>query len=397
MKKFIITLILYVSFQTIYAQENNFSSNINAFSFNLYENLSKQSVNLVYSPFSINTAMAMPYCGAKSSTKKEMQQVLHFQDDINNLSTSYNDLIRSLKGSFITDNITLNVSNSLWGEETYNFKTEFLDLLKNKFEAPFNPVSFMTDPENCRKKINKQVEKDTENKIKDLIKPSILTTDTRLVLVNALYFLGNWETQFKKENTKKAPFHLSETEEIQTPFMNASLKARYFENELFQAAEIPYQSHAASMYIFIPKNMSGFENLEKTVDLKTFNQWKSEMEEAVLNTSIPKFKIETDIEMSDMLIEMGIKKAFGNKANFKGISKKNDLRIDKVIHKAVFEIDENGTEAAAATAVVMVRKTSINTKVKFAEFKADRPFLFFLVENKNGSILFAGKIQNPDL
>jgi len=182
---------------------------------------------------------------------------------------------------------------------------------------------------------------------------------------------------------------------METDFMNTNKTLYYFENELFKAVEIPYKGNAAALYLFMPKNIGGFDNLQRTLDYKTYIEWTKNMQEAKVQLSIPKFEIESEFELSEVLSAMGMKIAFTNNANFTGMGKNDDLKIDKVIHKAKIGIDEEGTEAAAATAVVMVRKSSIINDLENVEFKADRPFIFVLTENQNKSILFMGKVVKP--
>lgn len=394
--KIITTLLLSIFTLTTMAQDEfSYSKSVNQFAFDMFEITSKDKKNIVFSPFSISSALSMTYCGAKVKTKKDMRKVLYLPKDIELMTSVYAEYNRSMQSEFITDNITLKIANSLWGEKSYPFNKEYIKLIDTKFNAPFNKVSFINNSEKSRKEINKWVEKKTENKIKELIPPKILSANTRLVLTNAIYFYGGWAKAFKKAATKKADFHVSETEKVAVDFLNTAKKLFYYENDLFKAVEIPYKGKAASLMIFMPKNIEGFNNLSKTLDFKTYSEWNSEMKEAMVQLSVPKFTIESDFELSEVLSKMGMKVAFTNTANFTGMSNKDDLKIDKVIHKAKIGIDEEGTEAAAATAVVMVRKTSISGKLKLVEFKADRPFIFILKENKNNTILFMGKVVKP--
>ena len=395
--KTITTLLLSIFMLSSFAQENDFSysKSANQFAFDLFELTGKDKKNIIFSPFSISSALSMTYCGAKKQTKKAMSKVLYLPKKNEVLYNAYAEHNRSINSSFISDNVTLNIANSLWGEKSYPFDKEYIKLLSSEFKAPFNKVSFINNTEESRKEINNWVEKKTEKKIKNLIPVKVLSENTRLVLTNAIYFYGGWAKAFNKKATKKADFHVNETETAQVNFLNTASKLLYFENELFKSVEIPYKGKAASLILFIPKNINGIDNLLKTIDYNTYTEWNSEMKEAMVKLSVPKFKIESDFELSDVLSKMGMQTAFTNKANFSGMSKKDDLKIDKVIHKATIGIDEEGTEAAAATAVIMVRKTSIQNNLNLVEFTADRPFVFILKENANNTILFMGKVVNP--
>ncbi len=381
----------------MFAQNSDFkySKSINQFGFDLYEKVANENKNILFSPFSISSALTMTYCGAKVQTKKVMAEVLYLPDSLDVVLDSYSEFSRSLQSSFITENITLHSANSLWGEKSYPFNKEYIKMVDTKFNAPFKLVSYINETQKCKEEINKWVEEKTESKIKNLIPDGVLSGNTRLVLTNAIYFYGGWIKAFNKESTHEAPFYLSETDSTQVDFMYSKTQLPYFENELFKAVEIPYKGKAASLYLFIPKNISGFNNLEKTLDYKTFSKWDNQMKESMVELNVPKFDFESEFEMSEVLSAMGMKIAFTNNANFTQMSTRDDLKIDKVIHKAKIGIDEEGTEAAAATAVIMVRKSSVSKEFDNVEFKADRPFMFVLMENQNKSILFMGKVVKP--
>jgi len=395
--KTLTTLIMSLLVLTSLAQETDFlySRSINQFGFDVFNTAGNSAKNVIFSPFSISSALSMTYCGAKVQTKKSMGEVLYLPDSVGLVSDSYSDFHRSLNSSFITDNIELFNANSIWAEKSYPFSKEYIKLLNTKFNAPFNLVSFINEHEKCQKEINEWVEKKTKDKIKKLIPDNVLSANTRLVLTNAIYFYGGWSKAFDKELTKKSNFFLSETDSMETDFMNTNKTLYYFENELFKAVEIPYKGNAAALYLFMPKNIGGFDNLQRTLDYKTYIEWTKNMQEAKVQLSMPKFEIESEFELSEVLSAIGMKIAFTNNANFTGMGKNDDLKIDKVIHKAKIGIDEEGTEAAAATAVVMVRKSSIINDLENVEFKADRPFIFVLTENQNKSILFMGKVVKP--
>jgi len=396
MKKLIFLLFISISLNTFSQEiEFNYAKSVNEFTFSFFESVNKNDKNIIFSPYSISAALTMTYCGAEAQTQRAMAQTLFLTEDRNQVADIYAQYNRSINAPIITDNITLKNANSLWGEKSYPFKREYIELVEAKFGAPLTKLSFINEPKECTETINKWVEKKTENKIKDLIPEGVISGNTRMVLVNAVYFYGGWAKAFEKQASAKQNFYLNETDTIELDFMNTYSKLYYFENELFKAVEIPYKGKAASMILFIPKNIAGIENLAKTLDFKTYESWNAQMVESNVMLSVPKFKVESDFELSDVLSNLGMKIAFTNNANFTAMSEKDDLKIDKVFHKATIEIDEEGTEASAATAVVMVRKTAVFKPLNNVEFKADRPFLFVVKENQNNSILFMGKVLKP--
>jgi serpin B len=367
----------------------------NTFAFDLYAKLKseRRSENLFFSPFSISSALAMTYAGARTETEIQMSKTLHFPLDQPMLHNSFNALIKKTEQK--KDGIQLNIANSLWAQKDYKFLNDYFSLVKNKYSTSLEYVDFIDseEREKARLKINSWVEGKTNDKIKELIKPDVLDAFSRLVLVNAIYFLGKWETEFKKEFTKLNSFFISPGKEIQVPFMKQTTDLKYFEDEKIQAVEIPYKGNTTSMVIILPRENKELERLEQTINNKKYLTILNSLSEKKVELTFPKFKTTKKFELKKTLADMGMPVAFSDDADFSGMTGQAELKNANVIHKAFVEVSEEGTEAAAATAVIMTLK---EMKQENNIFKADHPFLFFIKDNETEGILFMGKIMNPN-
>ena len=371
----------------------NISENNNLFALDLYKNISGKTENLFYSPYSISTALAMTYTGARNKTEDQMGTVMHFPKNSNTFYDKYSTLLRDI--NVMNDDSTMNIytANSIWAQKEFKFKEDFIGILKNSYNSSVNNVDFINETENSRIRINKWVESQTSEKIKDLIQPGLIDYLTRMVLVNAIYFKANWEKAFDEKQTQKMDFHISTGADVNCDFMFAENDFKFYEQEDgLMAIEIPYSKGKMSMLVILPKDNNGFDVLKKEISLDLYNKINSGLVSKKVKLWLPRFKTTSDFELSDVLKQMGMMEAFSDKADFSGMTGNKDLKISKVIHKAFVEVNEAGTEAAAATAVVMRVKSM---PVKQPEFKADHPFLFIIKENTNNSILFAGNIYDP--
>ena len=368
----------------------------NEFALELYAKLRTQEGNLFFSPYSISTALAMAYAGARGETESQIAKALHFSTTpsaaggfAGEFGAIVKDLnVRGAKGSY-----ELNVANALWGQRGYGFLSEFLELIKNSYGGELNEVDFVNASETARQTINSWVEKQTRNKIKDLIQQGMLNSMTRLVLTNAIYFKGNWARRFEKDKTKESPFTLTNGKEVNVPMMNQTAEFNYMEADDFQGLELPYVNDELSMIILLPRKVDGLRGLEEKLVLEKFSGWLSELSKRKVIVSIPKFRLTSQFGLADVLQSMGMTEAFSGKANFSGMNGKRDLFISAVIHKAYVDVYEEGTEAAAATGVIM--KTTSVMPGQIPVFRADHPFLFLIRDNKSGSILFIGRAMNP--
>jgi serine protease inhibitor len=366
----------------------------NAFAVALYGQLRSQSGNLFFSPESISTALAMAYAGARGDTASQMAKTLHFTLPLDQLNPAMGALLGDLNTTH--QNYQLNVANALWAQQGYTFLDSFLNVLKTDYGAGLNQVNFKGATEAARLTINQWVEKKTQDKIKDLLQPGALRSDTRLVLTNAIYFKGDWETQFDKAQTKNEVFFLSPSQTSTTPLMHREGGFSYFDGGSFQALEIPYKSKELSIIIFLPTDRSGLPALEQFLTASNLQQWLHQLGPVPkVIVTLPKFKSTQQFELGATLRAMGMPAAFGGSADFSGMTGKRDFAISEVIHKAYIDVNEEGTEAAAATSVTM--RTMAMRPVEQAPpvFRADHPFVFLIRDNRSDSILFMGRMANP--
>ena len=387
MKKFIISFIFPAFVFSLQAQ-NSIESN-NQFGFDFYQKIRTNS-NFVFSPASISSAFAMTYNGAAGNTFNEMAQVFHFNKNLIEFNSDYKNLftLDEKQKDFQFYN-----ANSLWIQEGLEIEHDFLDVNKTYYEASLNLMDFIKNAEKSRITINDWVSKKTHNKINDLLGPSSIDNATRLVLVNALYFKGSWKKQFKKDHNTKENFQVGKRDYIETEFMNTSINTWYFQDKYAEIVDIPYSNDDYSLMVIVPKCYRKFKKLEKKLNFEYYNNFIAKKEKKQVKLSIPKFNIKSDYDLGETLIKMGLKDAFTSNADFSGITKQEKLYISEAIHKATIEINEEGTEAAAATAVVM-RKTSV--LLDNIELKIDKPFIYILRNNKTNCIYFMGKIVNPN-
>lgn len=363
----------------------------NEFTFSLYDEINNEATNVFFSPYSISSALAMTYNGARETTKAEMADVMNFHKNEEILSKNFSELNSHIT-NLSSKKIQLNIANSIWGQQDYGFEKRFLELNNKYYGAGVKEVNFRENYKSIRKDINKWVEDKTQEKIKDLIKKNMLDPMTRMVLVNAIYFNGKWEYPFDEKDTHEDVFYVYAECETKVDFMRRQVSLKYYEDDLAQAIEIPYSGKSLSMMVILPKERYGMEQLEEKLDEELYDSYQNSMTTKKVKLTLPKFKITEDYELNDPLKNLGMESAFGKNADFSGMTGKKDLYISNVVHKSFVEVNEEGTEAAAATGVVM-RKTSVNLDKK--EFKADHPFIFFIKDNQHDTILFMGRIMNP--
>jgi serpin B len=372
----------------------------NSFAYDLYTKLAQEPGNLFFSPYSISTALAMTYAGAGGDTAKQMAKTLHFSLPAERLHPAMADVMKALNAQ--GKSYQLAVANALWGQKGFKFQPEFLEIT-NKYYGAGSPagsgvreVDFVNEGnrEKTRQTINQWVEKQTNNKIKDLIKPKILDAMTRLVLTNAIYFKGKWEYQFNAKETKEAPFYISDKEKQMIPMMRQTGEFYYTETEGVQILGLPYTGGDLAMVILLPKSQTGLVQLEKEFQAGNVQKWLSKLAQEKVEVSLPRFKLEAQFQLNQSLRELGMIDAFNeNKADFSGMSKPDRLFIKNVIHKAFVEVNEEGTEASAATAVIMGIKSAPPKKTYV--FRADHPFVFLIRDLRSGSILFMGRLTQP--
>jgi serpin B len=369
----------------------------NAFALDIYQTLSAEDGNLILSPFSMSLALAMTYAGARGETENQMGDVLHFDLPPGQLHPAFNALDQGLatRGAAKSDEpepLQLNIANAVWAEQTYPFLQDFLDVIASNYGAGIRLADFITQFESVRKEINDWVFDQTEEKIKDLLPEGVLSSDTRMVLVNAIYFKADWLSQFDAADTYDAPFHLLDGTDVTVKMMNQGTFMPYYQGVGFQAVELPYAGDTAAMDIFIP-DAGNFEAFESSLNSNLFNETINGLQPVSMILSLPKFTFESQVNLSDTLKSMGMSDAFDpDKADFSGMTEKNDLYISNVIHKAFVAVDEEGTEAAAATAVIMDVTSAMMSDITLT---IDRPFIFVIRDKPSGQILFIGRLLNP--
>ena len=366
----------------------------NAFAFALYGQLRNRNGNLFFSPESISTALAMAYAGARGGTASEMAKTLHFTLPQPQLNPAMGALLSDLNA--VHDGYQLTVTNALWAQQGYTFLDAFLQLLKTDYGAGLNQVDFKGATEAARLTINRWVEQKTQEKIKDLLQPGTLAPSTRLVLTNAIYFKGDWQTQFDKAHTRDEDFYPSQTQTKKVAFMHRESSFSYFDGGTFQLLEIPYKSKELSLVVLLPKDRSGLPALEQSLTASNTQQWLSQVvQRDKVIVALPKFKSTQQFELGGTLGAMGMAQAFSGSADFSGMTGKRDFAISEVIHKAYIDVNEEGTEAAAATAVGFRALAMRGPVEQPPVFRADHPFIFLIRDNRSSSILFMGRMADP--
>jgi len=372
-----------------------------AFAFDLYQVLKEgKDDNLFYSPHSISLALAMTYAGARGETERQMAEALHFTLPQERLHPAFNGLDLELaqrgEGAEGTDEkgFRLNIVNAIWGQEGYEFLPAFLDTLAENYGAGLRLLDFAGAPEESRVTINDWVSEQTEGRIKDLIPPGVIGELTRLVLTNAIYFNAAWAKPFEPDQTRDGTFHPLDGGQVSVPMMRQTTSFGYAEGEGYQAIELPYGGQEPSMVwelsmvILLPQ-AGEFESFESSLDAGRVDAILKELTYREVALTMPKFEFESDFSLVNALATMGMPEAFTSDADFSGMTGNRDLFIQDVIHKAFVSVDEAGTEAAAATAVVMEMSAVPEEPV---EVTVDRPFIFFIRDIETGAVLFIGRV-----
>ncbi len=368
----------------------------NAFGFALWKRLGEG--NLAISPASISAALAMTWGGAKGGTADEMQAALHVKGDRAAVMTAWGKLATQLQSP--SRKLELRIANRLFGDKSTPFEADYLARTKAAYGAPLEPMDFATGHEAARGKINKWVEDRTEHRIKELIPPTGITNQTRLVLVNAIYFLADWKEPFEPLRTNPSSFMVGGRSPNSVPMMHGRERFGYAKGDGVSILAMPYAGEDASMLVVLPEKVDGLPALERTLDDRVLASWSDSITVQEVEVALPRFTIDPpdSLELRKQLEALGIRQAFDREAaDFTGIAnppKRADrLSISAVFHKAFVKVDEKGTEAAAATAVSMARGGGPPPAA--VQFVADHPFLFFIVDNKTGLILFMGRVTDP--
>ena len=372
------------------------------FALDIYKQISSPknaTENVSFSPYSISSALGMTSAGAKGNTITQMNKVMNFTLPSNTLHPAFGELNYQLTN---TQGYQLSIANRLWANNNLSLLPSFAQITDDFYGAKIESLNF-SYPKQAATTINQWVSDKTQNQIKDLLNECLLGKTTKLVLTNAIYFKGNWQDKFDANNTQSKPFYLASGKQEKVPLMYQSSHFKYGEDTNLQVLEMPYQGNKLSMVILLPNKPDGLPNLESNLTTDNLRKWLLLRSEKV-DLWLPKLKVEQKLDLGDTLTNMGMADAFDNhgKANFSGINNQDNLYISKVIHKAFVEVDESGTKAAAATAVIMngckggdCPKAAAPAPPRPKVFRADRPFLFLIKDKQSGSILFMGRFVNP--
>lgn len=372
-----------------------------AFAVSLYHLLNAENAaNLFYSPYSISVALAMTYAGARGETEQQMANALHFSLPQERLHPAFNALEQQLtnlaqgtQGGEEGEGFRLHIANALWGQQGFEFLNEFLDTLAENYGAGLRLVDFSANSEAARQVINQWVSEQTEQKIQNLIPQGVLDPLTRLVLTNATYFNAAWQTPFQREATTEEPFFLLNGEKVTVAMMKLSKSLLYAEGADYQLVSLPYEGGSIEMVVILPK-AGQFEALRAKIDPAWLTDALAQRQSHTVDLSMPKFKLESDFRLVDALSALGMPAAFQpDQADFSGMDGRRDLYIGAALHKAYVNVDEAGTEAAAATAVIMGLTAVLPEQP--VVMTINRPFLFLIREVQSGTVLFVGQVTMP--
>jgi serpin B len=368
----------------------------NRFALDLHARLASQPGNLFVSPASLSIALAMTYSGARGETAAEMAKVLHFPATNANVHAALAAFHKDLRDAGTASGCRLSLANRLWGQKGSEFLPEFLAITRESYGAELGQVDFAQETEKAREQINTWVLEQTEGKIKDLIPPRVLTNLTRLVLTNAIYFKGNWSKPFSRSATHDDLFHVTSDKTTQVPLMSRQDDLRYWAGEGVKVLEIPYGKGDLTAVVLLPDEIDGLPALEANTTVENLGRWLAGLRDRKVQVFLPRFRLSSQFSLRDLLTAMGMKRAFSpDEADFSGMSTHEQLYLSAVIHKAFVDVNEEGTEAAAATGVaVAVRAAMVLSQP--AVFRADHPFLFLIRDRNSGSILFLGRVVNPN-
>ncbi len=370
----------------------------NTFAFDAYQQI-KGDENVFFSPYSISLALAMTYAGARGDTAQQMVNTLHYtlpqellHPTFNSLDTELSQRGQGAKGKD-EKGFRLNIVNAIWGQQGYTFLQDFLDILAENYGAGIRTLDFQNAPEPSRITINDWVSDQTEGRIKDLIPPGAIDAMTRLVLTNAIYFNAAWLFPFDEDATADGTFHLLNGGEVTVPMMHETQSFAYAEGDDYQAVELPYDGRELSMVILLPQP-GQFTTFESSLDASKVDGIIAGLASRRVALTMPKYEFSSDFSLKKALSALGMPVAFTDGADFSGMDGKRDLYISDVIHKAFVSVDEAGTEAAAATAVIM---TTTSLPLNVVDVTIDRPFIFLIRDIPTGTILFLGHVTDPSL
>jgi len=368
-------------------------SPINEFGLELYQKLKSNDNNLFFSPYSISVALSMVCAGARGETRDQITKVTHSKSDRECLPAAFETLNRDMADSNLKGNGELRVANGLWLQKGFDFNQDYLKVMKDSYGAQPNVLDFNANPEFARNEINKWVAQQTRDKIQDLMTKGSIDKLTRFVLANAIYFKGRWNSEFDKKLTKDSPFTSLDGKKTCVPMMHQDEMFGYSAGDGFQVLAMPYKEGHLSMVVLLPSEGVSLKNFDERLNPNILSTWIRELKNTKVDVYFPKFKMTTPVYLLDPILkDMGMTKAFSKDADISGMSPSKDLYISTVAHKAFVDVNEEGTEAAAATGIAVRSAAMAPKKIVF---KADRPFLFFIRHDPTDTILFFGRFIKP--
>jgi len=369
----------------------------NRFALDLYRELAGEGNNVFFSPWSLSSALAMTYEGARGNTSDEMRSVLYFSENDSLRRESFSALDRKINANY--SRYTLSTANALWVDGSFSLLDEYEMLVHDTYLARANNLDFRTAPEEARQTINHWVKQKTAGKIVDLIPAVHVDSLTRLVLTNAIYFNGIWMKTFDPSQTWDEGFFTEDGRAITVPMMRQDDDEAWFnylETGGLQVLEMPYAGGRLSMMILLPHDQD-IASLERSLSSEDLDRWRDSLEERRVDVYLPRFKLKSNYFLAESLADLGMPTAFSEMADFTGISPDRPLFISQVIHQAYVDVNEQGTEAAAATAVEMAEAAAGAEEPEIPVFRADHPFIFLIVDDETGCILFLGRVSDPKL
>lgn len=361
------------------------------FALDLYHELAISEGNVFFSPYSISTALAMAYAGARAETAKQISAVLHFDPDQRRFHADFGRLQKEIQSDAGKSN-RLQIANALWTAPRPPLLPEFISLVEGSYDAEVKQADFAQDPVGISKEINNWIAQKTEGKIENVLGPGALNDSTSSVLVDAVYFKGLWASPFDARKTVKWPFHLSAAKEVDAPLMTQEGEFHYMESSSFQAIEVPYSGGSMSMVVLLPYLFEGCAALEESLKPSMLSNTLRKMNSRKVVVLLPKYKIESISHLAPILASMGMSDAFiSGKADFSGMARLKFPYLSLIDHNASVEVDEQGTEASAATIVGATFGAEQSPPI----FRADHPFVFLIRNTRSGAILFMGRLADP--
>lgn len=375
------------------AGDSRVTQGLNRFGTACYQQLAHGDGNLIFSPFSISSALSMTLAGARGQTASEMAGVLHQIHPDTAYPAAFTALINQIIQRANGNGNNLLNANGLWVQRGLRLESEFQNTVQTVYGAPLTPLDFVRNTESARSAINSWTDQHTNGKIRELFGPGGLDGRTRLVLTSAVYFYGKWERPFRSQDTRPASFKLGGGGAVETSFMNQTGTFGYAETPSLQILEMKYAGTGLAWDVLLPKTEDGLANLETSLNFENLTAWLGSMENRSVKVALPKFRAESAFSLRETLSRMGMASAFTGSADFSGIDGRRDLALGDVRHKAFVDVSEEGTEAAAATGTTALLVRMVVPRK--AVFRADHPFVFVIRDTQTGLILFAGRLTNP--